>query len=48
MDPIYGYQVINVEAQLSDQSAPALDPQHDALRKLFQVLAGEASVSWTR
>ena len=30
MDPIYGYQVVNVEAQLSDQSEPSpLDAQHD-------------------
>jgi maltose alpha-D-glucosyltransferase/alpha-amylase len=30
MDPIWGYQAINVEAQLSDQSSPApLDAQHD-------------------
>ena len=38
MDPIYGYQVINVEAQLSDQSS-LLHWTHNmiALRKLFQV-----------
>ncbi len=30
MDPIWGYQAINVEAQLGDQSSPAaLDAQHD-------------------
>jgi maltose alpha-D-glucosyltransferase / alpha-amylase len=38
MDPIYGYQVVNVEAQLSDQSS-LLHWTHNmiALRKLFQV-----------
>jgi maltose alpha-D-glucosyltransferase / alpha-amylase len=38
MDPIYGYQVVNAEAQLSDQSS-LLHWTHNmiALRKLFQV-----------
>jgi maltose alpha-D-glucosyltransferase/alpha-amylase len=38
MDPIYGYQVVNVEAQLSDQSS-LLHWTHNmiALRKLFRV-----------
>ncbi len=38
MDPIYGYPVVNVEAQLSDQSS-LLHWTHNmiALRKLFQV-----------
>ena len=38
MDPVYGYQVVNVEAQLSDQSS-LLHWTHNmiALRKLFQV-----------
>jgi len=38
MDPIYGYQAINVEAQLSDPVEPtALTATLIALRKLFQV-----------
>jgi maltose alpha-D-glucosyltransferase/alpha-amylase len=38
MDPIYGYQVINVEAQLSDQSSLLRWVRNMiALRKLFQV-----------
>jgi maltose alpha-D-glucosyltransferase / alpha-amylase len=38
MDPIYGYQVINVEAQLSDQSSMLHWTRNMiALRKLFQV-----------
>ena len=38
MDPIYGYQVINVEAQLSDQSSLLHWTRNMiALRKLFQV-----------
>ncbi len=38
MDPIYGYQVINVEAQLSDQSSLLhWNRNMIALRKLFQV-----------
>jgi maltose alpha-D-glucosyltransferase/alpha-amylase len=38
MDPIYGYQVVNVEAQLSDQSSLLhLNRNMIALRKLFQV-----------
>ncbi|MGD0890510.1 MAG: maltose alpha-D-glucosyltransferase [Terracidiphilus sp.] len=38
MDPIYGYQVINVEAQLSDQSSLLQWTRNMiALRKLFQV-----------
>jgi maltose alpha-D-glucosyltransferase/alpha-amylase len=38
MDPIYGYQVVNVEAQLSDQSSPLHWTRNMiALRKLFQV-----------
>ncbi len=38
MDPIYGYQVVNVEAQLSDQSSLLHWMQNMiALRKLFQV-----------
>jgi maltose alpha-D-glucosyltransferase/alpha-amylase len=38
MDPVYGYQVINVEAQLSDQSSLLHWTRNMiALRKLFQV-----------
>ena len=38
MDPIYGYQVVNVEAQLSDQSSMLHWMRNMiALRKLFQV-----------
>ena len=38
MDPVYGYQVINVEAQLSDQSSLLHWSRNMiALRKLFQV-----------
>jgi len=38
MDPIYGYQVVNVEAQLSDQSSLLHWMRNMiALRKLFQV-----------
>jgi maltose alpha-D-glucosyltransferase/alpha-amylase len=38
MDPIYGYQVVNVEAQLSDQSSMLHWTRNMiALRKLFQV-----------
>jgi maltose alpha-D-glucosyltransferase/alpha-amylase len=38
MDPIYGYQVVNVEAQLSDQSSLLQWTRNMiALRKLFQV-----------
>jgi maltose alpha-D-glucosyltransferase/alpha-amylase len=38
MDPIYGYQVVNVEAQLSDQSSLLHWSRNMiALRKLFQV-----------
>ncbi|HET7104343.1 MAG TPA: maltose alpha-D-glucosyltransferase [Terracidiphilus sp.] len=38
MDPIYGYQVVNVEAQLADQSSLLHWTQNMiALRKLFQV-----------
>ena len=38
MDPIYGYQVVNVEAQLSDQSSLLhWNRNMIALRKLFQV-----------
>jgi maltose alpha-D-glucosyltransferase / alpha-amylase len=38
MDPIYGYQVVNVEAQLSDQSSLLHWTRNMiALRKLFQV-----------
>jgi maltose alpha-D-glucosyltransferase/alpha-amylase len=38
MDPIYGYQAINVEAQLSDQSSLLhWNRNMIALRKLFQV-----------
>ncbi|MGD0732617.1 MAG: maltose alpha-D-glucosyltransferase, partial [Terracidiphilus sp.] len=39
MDPIYGYQAINVEAQMSDQSSLLQWTRNMiALRKLFQVL----------
>ncbi len=46
MDPIYGYQVVNVEAQLSDQSS-MLHWTHNmlALRKLFQVF-GRGSLTF--
>jgi len=38
MDPIYGYQVVNVEAQLSDQSSLLHWTRNMiALRKLFRV-----------
>jgi maltose alpha-D-glucosyltransferase/alpha-amylase len=38
MDPVYGYQVVNVEAQLSDQSSLLHWSRNMiALRKLFQV-----------
>ena len=38
MDPVYGYQVVNVEAQLSDQSSLLYWTRNMiALRKLFQV-----------
>jgi maltose alpha-D-glucosyltransferase/alpha-amylase len=38
MDPVYGYQVVNVEAQLSDQSSLLQWTRNMiALRKLFQV-----------
>ncbi|HUB51217.1 MAG TPA: maltose alpha-D-glucosyltransferase [Terracidiphilus sp.] len=38
MDPVYGYQVVNVEAQLSDQSSLLHWTRNMiALRKLFQV-----------
>src|SRR5208337_628535 len=46
MDPIYGYQVINVEAQLSDQSSLLHWTRNMiALRKLFQVF-GRGSLSF--
>ncbi len=47
MDPIYGYQVVNVEAQLSDQSSLLHWTRNMiALRKLFQVFGrGTPAVS---
>jgi maltose alpha-D-glucosyltransferase/alpha-amylase len=46
MDPIYGYQAINVEAQLSDQSSLLHWTRNMiALRKLFQVF-GRGTVSF--
>jgi maltose alpha-D-glucosyltransferase/alpha-amylase len=46
MDPIYGYQVVNVEAQLSDQSSLLHWTRNMiALRKLFQVF-GRGSLSF--
>jgi maltose alpha-D-glucosyltransferase/alpha-amylase len=46
MDPIYGYQTINVEAQLSDQSSLLNWTRNMiALRKLFQVF-GRGSLSF--
>jgi maltose alpha-D-glucosyltransferase/alpha-amylase len=46
MDPIYGYQAINVEAQLSDQSSLLHWTRNMiALRKLFQVF-GRGSLSF--
>src|SRR5271157_2967516 len=46
MDPIYGYQVINVEAQLSDQSSLLHWTRNMiALRKLFQVF-GRGTLSF--
>ena len=45
MDPIYGYQVVNVEAQLADQSSLLQWTRNMiALRKLFQVF-GRGSLS---
>jgi len=44
MDPVYGYQVINVEAQLSDQSSLLHWTRNMiALRKLFQVFGRDRS-----
>jgi maltose alpha-D-glucosyltransferase/alpha-amylase len=46
MDPIYGYQAVNVEAQLSDQSSLLHWTRNMiALRKLFQVF-GRGSLSF--
>ena len=46
MDPIYGYQVVNVEAQLADQSSLLQWTRNMiALRKLFQVF-GRGSLSF--
>jgi maltose alpha-D-glucosyltransferase/alpha-amylase len=46
MDPIYGYQVVNVEAQLSDQSSLLHWMRNMiALRKLFQVF-GRGSLTF--
>ena len=46
MDPIYGYQVVNVEAQLADQSSLLHWTRNMiALRKLFQVF-GRGSLSF--
>jgi maltose alpha-D-glucosyltransferase/alpha-amylase len=46
MDPIYGYQVVNVEAQQSDQSSLLQWTRNMiALRKLFQVF-GRGSLSF--
>ena len=46
MDPIYGYQVVNVEAQLSDQSSLLHWTRNMiALRKLFQVF-GRGSLTF--
>jgi maltose alpha-D-glucosyltransferase / alpha-amylase len=46
MDPIYGYQVINVEAQLADQSSLLHWTRNMiALRKLFQVF-GRGTLSF--
>ena len=46
MDPIYGYQVVNVEAQLSDQSSLLHWTRNMiALRKLFQVF-GRGTLSF--
>jgi len=46
MDPIYGYQAINVEAQLSDQSSLLHWTRNMiALRKLFQVF-GRGTLSF--
>lgn len=46
MDPIYGYQVVNVEAQLSDQSSLLHWTKNMiALRKLFQVF-GRGTLSF--
>jgi maltose alpha-D-glucosyltransferase / alpha-amylase len=46
MDPVYGYQVINVEAQLSDQSSLLHWTRNMiALRKLFQVF-GRGSLTF--
>ena len=50
MDPIYGYQVVNVEAQLSDQSSLLHWTRNMiALRKLFQVFGrGTLTISQSR
>jgi maltose alpha-D-glucosyltransferase/alpha-amylase len=46
MDPIYGYQVVNVEAQLADQSSLLQWSRNMiALRKLFQVF-GRGTLSF--
>jgi maltose alpha-D-glucosyltransferase/alpha-amylase len=46
MDPVYGYQAINVEAQLSDQSSLLRWTRNMiALRKLFQVF-GRGTLSF--
>ncbi|MGO9438879.1 MAG: maltose alpha-D-glucosyltransferase [Terracidiphilus sp.] len=46
MDPVYGYQVVNVEAQLSDQSSLLHWTRNMiALRKLFQVF-GRGSLTF--
>jgi len=46
MDPIYGYQVVNVEAQLTDQSSLLQWTRNMiALRKLFQVF-GRGTLSF--
>ena len=48
MDPVYGYQTINVEAQLSDQSSLLhWNRNMIALRKLFQVF-GRGSIRFLK
>ena len=45
MDPVWGYQAVNVESQLADQSSLLHWTRNMiALRKLFQVLAGARRV----
>ncbi len=47
MDPIYGYEAVNVEAEQADHFEPAaLDAQHDCAEEIVQsVWAGNAGIS---